>query len=284
MLAEQMVKVKWTRRTKTHFESKGYTYTKIDEEFEVNVHDLTSGSHTHVKFICDYCNGKNQIEESSKWKAYKKLLIQRKTTNKDCCSHGDCKNKKVHETFINNLFESKETLGHKFPNLINEWSSKNSTDPFMYSHGSEAIVWWECKNNHEWKDSVLHRTNGRGCPICGESKGEQKVRKFLEINKINFEAQYDIKGLIGVNGGLLKFDFSILDSKNNLICLIEYDGEFHFGKYFEDQKYENTLIHDERKNNYCKNSNIPLLRIPYWQFDNIEEILHEELIKYKLII
>ena len=34
---------------------------------------------------------------------------------------------------------------------------------------------------------------------------------------------------------------------------------------------------DGIKNNYCKNNNIPLLRIPYWEFNNIEKILENTL-------
>ena len=29
------------------------------------------------------------------------------------------------------------------------------------------------------------------------------------------------------------------------------------------------------KNDYCKKNNIKLIRIPYWQFDEIEEILKD---------
>ena len=34
---------------------------------------------------------------------------------------------------------------------------------------------------------------------------------------------------------------------------------------------------EERKTQYCKENNIKLIRIPYWEFDNIEEILNREL-------
>lgn len=42
-------------------------------------------------------------------------------------------------------------------------------------------------------------------------------------------------------------------------------------------------MNDEIKNNYCKENNIPLVRIPYWERDNIslEKILGKEyLIEY----
>ncbi len=85
---------------------------------------------------------------------------------------------------------------------------------------------------------------------------------------------------MGIGGGLLKFDFAVFGLKNNLVVLIEYDGEFHFEKQYSDDKFERVKIHDKFKNQYCKNNNIPLLRIPYWEFDNIEEILHNQLDNY----
>ena len=34
---------------------------------------------------------------------------------------------------------------------------------------------------------------------------------------------------------------------------------------------------DEIKTKYCIDKNIPLIRIPYWEYDNIENILAREL-------
>ena len=80
---------------------------------------------------------------------------------------------------------------------------------------------------------------------------------------------------------MLKFDLYLPEYN---LC-IEYDGEQHFepvrfaGCSIENatQAFENTKINDQIKNEYCKNNNISLLRIPYWDFKNIEEILEKEL-------
>lgn len=73
---------------------------------------------------------------------------------------------------------------------------------------------------------------------------------------------------------MLRFDFAILDSNDDVAKLIEYDGEFHYKEYYESQTFESLQIHDER-NQYCKDNNIPLLRIPYWEFENIKWILEK---------
>lgn len=41
--------------------------------------------------------------------------------------------------------------------------------------------------------------------------------------------------------------------------------------------------HDGIKNKYCLDNNILLIRIPYWESDNIESFLLSELKKYNLI-
>lgn len=43
------------------------------------------------------------------------------------------------------------------------------------------------------------------------------------------------------------------------------------------KEFEKTQKHDEIKTQYCIDHNIHLIRIPYWDFDNIEEILKKEL-------
>ena len=82
----------------------------------------------------------------------------------------------------------------------------------------------------------------------------------------------------------LKFDFAILDDKDNPMLLIEFDGEQHFypSRYSKDpennvNRFNLVKKRDDIKNKYCIDKNIRLLRIPYWDFDNIEEILSKEL-------
>lgn len=43
------------------------------------------------------------------------------------------------------------------------------------------------------------------------------------------------------------------------------------------ENFKQTQINDQTKNEYCRKNNIKLIRIPYWEFGNIEEILNKEL-------
>lgn len=66
---------------------------------------------------------------------------------------------------------------------------------------------------------------------------------------------------------MLPFDF-YLPSYN---ILIEYDGEHHFQPvkgWGGEEKFKLTQKNDEIKNNYCKDNNITLLRLPYTHTEN----------------
>ncbi|MEM5592773.1 zinc-ribbon domain-containing protein [Niallia circulans] len=177
--------------------------------------------------------------------------------------------------------EDKISLYNLFPEIAKEWhpyrnralSSKDVTA------GSNRKVWWKCSEcSYEWETTPNKRT-GKGntaCPQCKFSKGEKKIASHLLHMKINYKPQYTFNDLTGLGNGLLKFDFAILtENKDELLFLIEYDGEFHYRKFYEEQNYETLLTHDNLKNEYCKNNNIRLLRIPYWDFDNIETLINE---------
>lgn len=150
-----------------------------------------------------------------------------------------------------------------------------------YKNANEKLE-VKCPLNHYYKVKFGNFKSGRRCPVCNESKGEKKIRELLELRNIEFEMQKEFEGLIGLGGNNLRFDFALFDN-NVLKLLIEYDGEFHYNKLYENDGHEIIVEHDKRKNIYCEQNSIPLLRIPYWEFDNIKQILLDELIKYKLI-
>jgi hypothetical protein len=90
------------------------------------------------------------------------------------------------------------------------------------------------------------------------------------------------------NTSILEFDFAIFDKENKLKILIEYDGEAHFIPIFplngsQEDKEKSLLIqkeNDNRKNIYCKENNINLIRIPYTDKKNINIIIKNILGKF----
>ena len=68
---------------------------------------------------------------------------------------------------------------------------------------------------------------------------------------------------------MAKFDFYVENK-----YLIEYDGEQHFifknnEGWNNEEHFKKTQEHDSYKNQWCKDNNIPLIRIPYTHYDNI---------------
>jgi hypothetical protein len=120
-----------------------------------------------------------------------------------------------------------------------------------------------------------------GCPDCKKSKGELKISKVLELYKnnnliIDFEKQYRINDCKDFRP--LPFDFFIKTEES--FMLLEYQGMQHNKpiKYFGGElKYRDRVKKDKIKKEYCKNNNIKLIEIPYWDFDNIEKILEDAL-------
>ena len=114
-------------------------------------------------------------------------------------------------------------------------------------------------------------TNSCGCIT---SKGNFKVTQLLTQNNILFEKEYSFEDLMNTDTNYkLFFDFAVLDEHNRLSYLIEYDGEQHFltrpQGYFSEKSIEKIHFSDKKKNEYCLEHNIPLIRIPYTRFNEL---------------
>lgn len=145
--------------------------------------------------------------------------------------------------------------------------------------GKSKFAYWICKCDCGNLTSVRgdHLRDGStiGCG-CGNSRGEFKIRQILDENNIEYKQQYTFPDLKGED--LLRFDFAIFE-KSKLKCLIEYQGEQHYRKagYDTDARFETRQRYDKMKKDYCKNNNIPLIYIPYFEYDilNIDYLKKE---------
>ena len=130
-----------------------------------------------------------------------------------------------------------------------------------------------CPLHGEFKQTTNNHLTGFGCPSCNESKGELRIKEYLNSKNINFKIQFKFKNCKNLETNyLLPFDFYL--PKYN-IC-IEFDGMQHFKpiEHFGGEIAFKKLQHrDNIKINFCKNNNIKLLRIPYNKFNDIESIL-----------
>ena len=138
---------------------------------------------------------------------------------------------------------------------------------------------WKCKCECGSEIIVtansLRTGNTQSCG-CIYSRGEHKISKILSENNILFEREKSFNECKLSSGRKARFDFYV-----NNHYVIEYDGKQHFQAegtgWNTEEKYKFTKKSDMIKNKYCFNNNIPIIRIPYWHFDNLclEDLLLE---------
>lgn len=136
---------------------------------------------------------------------------------------------------------------------------------------SHLIV--KCPKGHIYKVRYSDFSRGKRCPYCNMSSGEQEIVRILDKYNIEYNIQFTFKECKNILE--LPFDFYL--PKYN--TLIEYDGEQHYSLRFEDtiDDFIKRKVNDGIKNEYCYFNNLPLIRIPYWEFNNIEKIICQEL-------
>ena len=135
--------------------------------------------------------------------------------------------------------------------------------------GAKIKVKIICKEHGVFEQMPNNHLSGRGCPICKSSKGEEDIYFFLTENNIKFEREKKFKEL-----GKFRFDFYL----PNLNTIIEFDGEQHFkvNNFFGGEEgFRKRKQSDRIKNQYCEDNNINLLRIPYTEINNINNILKQ---------
>ena len=130
---------------------------------------------------------------------------------------------------------------------------------------------WKCKCDCGNEIEVIgwHLTKGivSSCG-CLLSKGEQKIRELLLEADIPFTTQATFETCLSPLGKKLRFDFYI-----NNEYLLEFDGEQHYmtspNYIYSLEKLEQIRQYDLIKNKWCKDNNIPLIRIKYNQLKDL---------------
>lgn len=134
-------------------------------------------------------------------------------------------------------------------------------------------VFWKCQCDCGKITSIYSSNliNGitKSCGCIRSSYGEEQIEKILIENNINYCKEYTFSDL-HTNNVPLRFDFTIFNKQHQLIQLIEYDGKQHYipvEKFGGEKAFNHMKLNDERKNKYCKEHNIKLVRIPYTNLD-----------------
>lgn len=194
---------------------------------------------SHQYWICK-CDCGNIVEINSD-------NLRRGLTQSCGCLHSEI----THNTVF------KDITGQKFGKLtVIEYKIKNAKT-YCYCQCECGGKTWVSKNN-----LVNGHTQSCGC-ISG-SIGELNIQKILLENNIEFYKEFIFNDL-----PKRRFDFYL----PQLNRLIEFDGiqHFKFTKNWNNSEIDFKLSQqrDQEKNEYAFSHNISLVRIPYWERDNI---------------
>ena len=136
MLITKNVKVKWASSNKKWYESKGYIYTKNNDEFEVKTEELGNTSHVIIQYQCDFCldKGINNII-SIQWRSY--CQHKNDILNKDACAkHSSTKLMEIRamELHIKPLKYTKDEIKKMYLELYEKMGQVPSTKYINQEH------------------------------------------------------------------------------------------------------------------------------------------------------
>lgn len=189
------------------------------------------------------------------------------TPNSHLCGRG-CKVCANHTPLTAERFIQLANLKHngKYDySLITNPSSQRKVKIICPKHG----VFEQVANNH---------LCGAGCPVCKESKGEREIENYLTRNGIDFIRQYKIEIIPRLFSRVkLRVDFYL--PMHNMI--IEFNGRQHY-EYIEAWNKNRDNFGEQRERDqhlreYCRDSGIKLIEIPYTKINNIPRILSKAL-------
>ena len=134
--------------------------------------------------------------------------------------------------------------------------------------GSGGVIWkcrCDCGQEREVRQDALLSGVTSSCG-CLTSKGNEKVSRLLREANISYVREYSPPDLKGRK----RFDFAVMEA-GKVCYFIEYDGILHI-KYSGSgwdtaDRYQKTVMSDQIKNEYCHKKKIPIIRIPYTQFE-----------------
>lgn len=128
----------------------------------------------------------------------------------------------------------------------------------------------ECGNERVIASYSLRSGTSKSCG-CTRSWGETVISELLQENNIQYKTEYTFPDLVSDTGRVLPFDFAIFKN-NQLSHLIEFDGNQHYDEE-SDWHTDRVVLHDNLKNQYCKQNHIELKRFRDYENLTIEDLI-----------
>jgi very-short-patch-repair endonuclease len=142
---------------------------------------------------------------------------------------------------------------------------------FVNLHSSIPI---HCPRHGRFLQSVANHLKGRGCPSCIHSLGEKRVHEVLQMLDVEFTEQARFSDCC--DRQQLRFDFYVPSRR----LLIEFDGRQHYEtseKWGGEEKLADIQRRDAIKDRFAAEHGYRLLRIPYWEYQHIDNLLLDAL-------
>lgn len=164
----------------------------------------------------------------------------------------------------NGSLHALDLSGRRFGKLVAQESVKSSMSGHKY-----WLCNCDCGGIKVVRGSHLISGDIRSCG-CLHSTGEYNIQKILLENNVPFEKEKTFEDFIYQDSGKKpRYDFYLPDINR----LIEFDWEQHYfysnSGWNTEENYLKVIEKDKIKNNYAVTHNIELVRIPYWERDNI---------------
>jgi hypothetical protein len=283
LIENQKVLMRWNSRNKNHFVSKGYLYTKMGEEFYVNVEDLTEFSNAEVMCSCDYSKCDNTFP--------RRYCDYTKAHKQSFCSM-ECQSKWQAECLVGEnspSFNNDIPLEERYVNC--DWCKQKTLVYSLYKlkqieeEGSKHFCSVECRRewyakewsqSEEWKlESAERSVKMLEDGVFGiESEAQRKVNSFLNDLNIKYTNEYNCK-YVSIDNYLLDYNL-----------MIEVMGTFWHTdpRIYNEINYQNQvdrIKNDKIKSTYIKN-NYGINILYLWEEDitNDEELCKNLILSY----
>lgn len=198
MLLSKTTKVKWHGRNKKWYELKGYQFTKLGDEFEVKVEDLTHGGKSLVEVKCDCENCKNPYLKPIQWYVYLQCVKEdgKYFCNK-CATEIFAKNKSNRTKLSKGKSFEQWCLENNRQDALDRWDYElNNCEPNKILYGTNKKYYFKCPrgiHNSELKNISSFTSGQEGSVYCNQCNsfaqwgidnlGENFLEKYWDYDK-----------------------------------------------------------------------------------------------------
>ena len=215
---------------------------------------------TNIEVVGEYINCNDKVLHKCKIDGYEWMATPNNILKGKGCPKCSGNAKKTHKEYISDV----DVIN---PNIEVLGNYTNAHASILHRCKVCGCKWFAIPN------AIL---SGISCPKCKESKGEKTISLWLDKMNILYERQMVFEDCKNIN--LLPFDFYLPECN----IAIEYQGIQHYEPvdYFGGQeKFDNQVLRDNIKKEYCQKNNVFLFEIPYYSDLDNELIKLYDLIK-----